>query len=131
MSFDPEKHGFKKISYTSAPGEVAHYELTSNEIELREYDMARLNVYLTQDRDFVNVWFGLLDAWGAEYQLGFADDQRLNFREIYDEFLFRGYIEDNETGKTILNALRIDRYSPQALRVDDEGKLECYQLAAA
>lgn len=130
MSFNPENHGFKKIGFIPAPGAVAHYEWLSNEVEKLEYDLLRLNVYLSQDGNFVNVWFGFLDALIAECQLGFVDDQRFNFNEMYTEPLFRGYIEDDETGQIILAALHIDKFLPQTLRLDDDGKLECYRLSA-
>lgn len=114
-----------------APGALTHYERVSDNIELLSYDLLRLNVYLSQDGDFINIWFGFLDAFGAESQLGFSDDQRFNFQEMYTDFLFRGYVDDDETGQTILAALRIDKFLPQALRLSDDGKLECYKLMAA
>lgn len=128
MSFNPQHHGFQKIDFTPAPG-ISFFELMSDKIALLEADFLRLNVYLSQDGDFINIWFGLLDTIAAEGQLGFQDDQRINFDQIYSEPLFRGYIEDSETAVTILNALRVGKkFTPQALRLDDQGRLECYRL---
>ena len=88
----------------------------------------RLNCYLTQDGDFVTVWYGLLDAHMTEISLGFADDPTLDFNEQYEEALFRGYITDNETGAIILKALRLDYQTPNILVMPEKGRLECRLL---
>lgn len=56
--FDPEKHGFLKLDYLIARG-VTLYELVVEGLDQTSYDVMRLNVYLTQDENFVTVWSGL------------------------------------------------------------------------
>lgn len=128
MPFKPEHHGFQKIGYKAQPGNIPHFELVTEHISPPEYDMLRLNIYVSLSSDFTNIWFGLLDSFMAECTLGFEDDPRLDFRQIYCEPLFRGYIQDNETGKIILEALRIEKFTPQVLSVNGQGKLECNLL---
>ena len=91
----------------------------------------RLNCYLSQDSDFVTVWYGLLDAHITETSLGFADDPTLDFNEQYEETLFRGYISNNETGTIILAALCLEQKTPNILVVPTKGRLECHLLKAS
>ena len=128
MAFAPEQHGFKSISFQTEAKSVHYYELESDQLPDGDYDPLRLNVYLSLDGAFANIWFGLLEPLLAEIKLGFQDDPDINFHEIYDELFFRGYIENNNDAAIILKALRINRHIPQALRRNENGQLECYSL---
>ena len=127
MAFDPTQHGFLKLDFTF-PGGVAVYELDLEGIDQDEHDTLRLNCYLSQDGDFVAVWHGLLDAHMTEMSLGFDHDPTFDFTEQYEEPLFRGYIENNETGAVILKALRLGQKTPNLLVVPERGRLECRLL---
>ena len=128
MAFDPRNHGFIKIDHMFQ-GVVQLYELEVAGVDHSSYDMMRLNNYLSQDDDFVNVWFGLIDAHMAEVSLEFANDPTFRFSEQYEEPLFRGYIPDDHAGGIILDALRLHQRAPNILTVSEEGKLECRLLA--
>ena len=127
--FNPAQFGFMKIEYKDSSGVTSYYELKSQDIISSDYDLHRLNIYLSQDGDFVNIWFGLLNAWGAEAHFGFTEDPSFNFNEQYNESLFRGFIADNDTGRRVLEALRCNRYKPQHLHLNEEGQLNCTRLA--
>lgn len=130
MTFDPAQHGFFKLDF-AFPGGVAIYELDLQGIDQSKHDTMRLNCYLSQDSDFVTVWYGLLDAHMTEISLGFADDPTFDFNEQYEETLFRGYISNNETGTIILAALRLEQKTPNILVVPTKGRLECHLLKAS
>ncbi len=129
MAFDPTKHGFLKLDF-AYPGGVAVYERDLDGIDQSTHDKMRLNCYLTQDGDFVTVWDGLIDAHLTGISLGFGDDPSFDFSEQYEEPLFRGYIGDDETGKIILKALRLEQKTPNILVVLEQGRLECHLLKA-
>lgn len=130
MAFRPTNHGFLTLDFTFPDG-VAVYELDLPGIDQSKHDTMRLNCYLTQDGDFVTIWHGLLDAHMTEISLGFADDPSLDFTEQYEEPLFRGYVDDDETGTIIINALRLEQKSPNVLVVPEHGRLECHLLKAS
>ncbi|MDU9007187.1 hypothetical protein [Sedimentitalea todarodis] len=130
MTFNPAQHGFFELDF-AFPGGVAVYELDLQGVDQNQHDTMRLNCYLSQDGDFVTVWYGLLDAHMTEISLGFADDPTLDFNEQYEETLFRGYIADNETGVIILKALRLDYQTPNILVMPEKGRLECHLLKAS
>ncbi|MEL6362231.1 MAG: hypothetical protein AAFR21_14230 [Pseudomonadota bacterium] len=127
MAFSPTHHGFFKLDFTF-PGGVTVYELDLVGIDQGAHDTLRLNCYLSQDGDFVTVWYGLLDAHMTEISLGFDHDPTFDFTEQYEEPLFRGYIEDDKTGAVILKALRLEQKTPNVLVVPEQGRLECHAL---
>jgi hypothetical protein len=132
MTFNPENHGFRKLDFTYAPGELAVYEYQVDGIDQSTHDFLRMAAYLTKDGSFVTIWNGLLDPFGAEHLIGIREHPELdsfNFKEQYDEQLFRGYIEDDETAALILKAVRIERFRPQILRRTEDGKFGCFLLA--
>jgi hypothetical protein len=129
MTFDPIQHGFLKLDL-AFPGGVPVYELDLEGIEQGTHDKMRLNCYLSQDGDFVTIWYGLIDAHMTEISLGFADDPTFDFSEQYEESLFRGYIATDETGAVILEALRLGLQTPNILILDETGRLECQLLKA-
>lgn len=128
--FDPERHGFRKLGLTG-PGEVLWFERRVPGLDLTRHDPLRLNVYLTRDRDYTTIWFGLIDPGIAEMQLGFFDDPVIRFSEVYQEILFRGLIDEGSFGAQILAAVRVERYLPSARRVNGDKQLECYLLDPA
>lgn len=126
--FLPTQHSFIELDF-SFQGKAKVYEHEREGIDQSSYDTMRLNTYLSQDGDFVTVWWGLIDATMTEIALGFSDDPTFNFREQYEEPLFRGYIPDNATGATILTALRFERMTPNILTLTEQEKLECHAIA--
>ncbi len=82
-------------------------------------DYFRLNVYLSQDRNFITVWFGLLETFSVD-QLIEEMGIDLNVNQQYNEPLFRGYIDSNETAQIILNTLRLGNFTPQVIHVKDD-----------
>lgn len=129
MAFNPTNHGFLKLDFTF-PGGVAVYERDLEGIDQSTHDTMRLNCYLSQDGDFVNVWDGLIDAHMTGISLGFGDDLTFDFSQLYEEPLFRGYIDDDETGLIILKALRLEQKTPNILVVPEQGPPECHLLGA-
>lgn len=130
MAFDPTRHGFLNLDF-KFPGGVAVYELDLPGIDQSKHDTMRLNCYLTQDIEFITVWYGLLDAHMTEISLGYADDPTFDFTEQYEEPLFRGYIDNDETGTIIFKALRLEQKTPNILGVPEHGRLECRLLKAS
>jgi hypothetical protein len=125
--FSPAEHSFIPLDF-AFPGGVKVFEHFREGIDHTKHDMMRLNTYLSQDGDFVTVWWGLIDSVMVEMKLGFFNDDNFRFHQTYDEPLFRGYISDNETGDTILNALRFEQTTPNILSLSKDGKLECNAL---
>lgn len=129
-SFDPTQHGFKKLDHEFEGG-LALYELILDGIDQSAHDQMRINVYLTQDGEYVTIWSGLIDSYMIELNLRAYVPDDFSFKEQYDRDLFRGYIEDDEAGAIILKALRVEKQSPNVLTISDEGKLECHALRSA
>ena len=126
--FTPTNHGFLKLDFMFPSG-VQVYEHACDGIDQTSHDKMRLNTYLSQDGEFVTVWWGLIDAHMTQLSLGFDGEPDFRFSEQYQEDLFRGYIPDDTTGTVILRALRFDRRTPNILSVTKDGKLECNALA--
>lgn len=122
--FDPLLHGFVILPKHRPPGEVRFYEWRNHACVDGTHDYHRLNGYLSQDRDFVTIWFGLLepiflDSWFQEAGLELPD---------YNEELFRGHIESEEQARHILKALRPHIWRPQILRPDPALHIVCELL---
>lgn len=122
--FDPTLHGFVRLKSYQPPG-FAVFEYNNHpRVAAGEHDFHRLNIYLSQDGDYVTVWNGLLDD-GLVDAL-FAE---LNLPPVeYTETLFRGYIDSDEQARIILRALRVDKALPQVLRRDPQYGIVCDQL---
>jgi len=86
-------------------------------------DYHRLNLYLSQDGDYVTIWFGLLET-AVLFEL-FGND---NKPPVYDEPLFRGHIESAEQARHILRALRPGTWPSQILRRDPAQGVICEML---
>lgn len=129
MAFDPTQHGFRKLDFSYVPGKLAVYEYSVEGLDQTSHDFLRMAAYLTQDGDYVTIWNGLLDPLSAECLIGVEYDDRFKFGEMYDEPLFRGYIENDEAAALILKAVRIDRFPPQVLRKTEDGKFGCFPMS--
>lgn len=121
--FEPCRHGFVLLLNHQPPGGPRFYERRNHSKADGTHDYHRLNVYLTQDGDFVTVWFGLLELWILAELFGDDDPPE------YDEPLFRGYIESEEQAGLILKALRLETFSPQILKRDATRGVTCDLLA--
>jgi hypothetical protein len=122
--FDPLLHGFVLLPKHQPPGNVNYYEMGNHPSVDGIHDYHRLNGYLSQDGEFVTVWFGLLEPllvvdWF--HQAGVSPPQ-------YNEDLFRGYIESDEQARHILKALSYRLWEPQILRRYPDGQIACEDL---
>ncbi|MGH7867996.1 MAG: hypothetical protein ACREP9_10310, partial [Candidatus Dormibacteraceae bacterium] len=59
--FDPVRHGFVLLQDWQSPGGVRFYEYRNAPLVDGQHDHHRLNLYLSKDREFVTIWFGLLE----------------------------------------------------------------------
>ena len=112
--FDPTAHKLVPLPDYRPPGGVRFYEYHNHVCVDGKPDHLRLNLCLTQDGQFVTIWFGLLEkvlveSWFRHHGLEPVD---------YDEPLFRGYIESEDGARHILQALRVDRIFPQILKAE-------------
>lgn len=128
-SFDPLDFGFRRFDLTYASLEFFERDLGSGGDE--KPDPARINVYLTKDGDFVTVWSGLFDIAITEGIFEAKSVEGFDLFRQYNEDLFRGHITTCEEAAVILKALRLERYLPAKLRVDEAGCLLCENLKQA
>ena len=119
-TFNPLDFGFDKLDLQH--GSLRFYEYRSGDFCDGKLNRHRINLYLTQDGDFVTIWHGLFDAAFVDQafhdlmkQIG-QDD--FDFAGSYNTGLFRGDITTEDEAKTILKAIRYDRFSPSILRID-------------
>jgi hypothetical protein len=114
--FDPVAVGFVLLQdYRMAP-DVCVYEYRNHVAVDGQYDVLRLNVYLTTSSDFVTIWHGLIEPSMVEglFDLPIKD---FDFQAMYCTPLFRGYLEDQQEAIVVLNALRLKGHgTPQVLR---------------
>ena len=121
QNFNPIDFDFHRLDF--AMGDLQFYE-KKFDFELPETpDFHRLNVYLSQDGNFVTIWFGLLETFSVD-QLLEKMGIDLDASQQYNEPLFRGYIDSNETEQIILKALRLDKFTPQFIHVQN-GEFRC------
>jgi hypothetical protein len=125
-TFDPTAFSFLKLRGFEFPGGVAVYEYANHPAVDGNPDFLRINAYLSKDGDFVTIWRGLLEPLFAESNLGFVEvPDGFDFREGYNEELFRGYIEFAEQARHVIKALRLDAVPPQVLSSGTDGRLRC------
>ncbi len=112
--FRPEDFGFFRRRDWSPEG-IEFYEKDHESIDKsREKDWERLNLYLTRSDNFTCIWYGVIDpivadvAYEEKYGFTWSDGNR-------EESLFRGYIENRFEAEIILEAIRMNRFSPQYL----------------
>jgi len=122
-TFNPVAHDFVLLqSFDPAPG-VQFYEYRNHSAVNGTHDLYRLNYYLSQDGDFVNVWYGCPDPMAYDVLSQKIGEEVPDF----EERMFRGYIETAIQGEHIIKALRLSENSPQVLRTAEE-KLVCEHL---
>ena len=122
--FDPALHGFVLLPGHRPTVDVSFYERRNHGCVDGKHDYRRLNLYLSQDGQFVTIWFGLLESILVEALFRDHGLEPVN----YDEMLFRGYIESGEQAVHILRAVRSDDMLPQTLRVDAAHGIVCASL---
>lgn len=127
VGFNPCDYGFKRldISYRG----LTFYERDLNMEPKTKPDFLRLNVYLTQDGHFVTIWSGLFDPALSEGVLPGNVPDGFDIREMYNQDLFRGYIETDSAASVVIKALRLEKYPPNLLEADSDGRLVCSTLA--
>ena len=129
-TFNPLDFGFVKLN--PEYGSLRFYEYRSGDFCDGIMNRHRINVYLTQDGDFVAVWDGLFDT--ALVGQAFRDLIEkvvlgdVDFFATYHTPLFRGHIETQDEAKIILKALRFDRLRPSMLRIDEHNRICCDSL---
>lgn len=128
--FNPLDFGFVKLGLQH--GSLSFYEYRSGDFCDGTLKPHRLNLYLTQDGEFVTVWHGLFDAAFVDQafhdllkQVGHRD---FDFAGTYNVALFRGYIETQDEATLILKAVRYTGFSPSILRIDAENCICCDPL---
>lgn len=128
--FDPLEFGFVKLGLQN--GSLCFYEYQSGDFCDGTMDRYRINVYLSQDGDFITVWHGLFDpAFIDQDHLDFLEKLGLgdfDFSANYDTPLLRAYIENNEQADVILKSLRFEKMLPSCIRIDNEQGLICDRL---
>lgn len=129
-SFDPLDFGFVKLNLQN--GSLCFYEYRSGDFCDGKMDRHRINVYLTQDGDFVTVWHGLFDPAFIDQKyfdllekFGLGD---FNFSENYNTPLLRAYIENKDQAEVILASLRFERFLPSIIQIDEERGIVCARL---
>ncbi len=125
-TFNPIKFGFKRVDIDPAGYDV--YEKDLGKLTDGKPDFLRLNVFLSQSGSFVTIWSGVFDPAISEGALKFENSHLIDFSSLYYEVHFCGHIDDNETAKIILDAVRLGNYRPSKLELDDEGRLCCNVL---
>jgi hypothetical protein len=129
--FDPTEFGFVLLKGFQFPGGVHVYEYGNHPTVDGAPDFLRLNVYLSRDGSYVTIWHGLLEPIAAEAKLAHARAPKDGFdlHSLYDERLFKGYVDSAETAKHVFNALRIGQPGhhalPQVLSVTAGNTLRC------
>ena len=135
MTFDPTQFGFVQLKDFRIADSVSVYEYQNHSAVDGTKDFLRLNLYLTLDGTYVTIWHGLLEPLFAEAE--FADGRLasvarpadMDFIHSYNEDLFRGDIDSEETAEHIFKALRVgagERYAlPQVLTGGTDNTLTC------
>ncbi len=121
--FCPEACGFVLLPKVNPQG-IRHYELNNHAEVNGVHDFARLNVYLTWDDDFVNIWYGPVDCVMMRVLF---EKQGMTYQS-QDEKLFRGYISSKDQADVILSSLRYDKMQPCHYILDESGGLVCATL---
>jgi len=128
-TFDPTKFNFTLLEDFSFPGDVSVYEYKSHPIVDGCKDFLRLNLYLSADRSYITIWFGLLEPIFAEAALESATRPNNFDFATYNEDLFRGHIDSVEAAKWIFKALRVGESGhyaqPQVLSRGADNNLRC------
>jgi len=125
QKFNPLDFGFIQVA---KPFDTLHfYEYNSGDFCDGLVDPHRLNVYLTQDGDFVTVWHGLFDPTFIDQSfhdlLEKAGQPHFDFTANYHTQFFRGYIETKEQADVILHSLRYQNMVPSFIYIDEDQRI--------
>lgn len=128
-TFEPEAFHFIKLRNFAFPGAVAVFEYHNHPGVDGTPDFLRINVFLSKDAGFVCIWSGLLDTVIAESMLaGVRMPPDTDLRALYQQDVFRGFIETSDEAACIIKVLRLDSRTsfpfPQRL-TGDGGALSC------
>jgi hypothetical protein len=125
--FDPTAAGFMLLPDFTMADTLSFFEYRCHAVVDGKADVMRLNVYLTQDGDFVTIWFGLIEPFMAEglFEPPITD---LDFQSMYQQPLFRGYIANQSEASVILNSLRLNTYGAPQVLLGAPHDIRCGQL---
>jgi hypothetical protein len=133
-NFDPTRFNFVLLEDFRIPGDVPVYEFKNHSTVNGKKDFLRLNLYLSVDREYVTIWFGLLEPMFAEIELASAAKHEDFDFSSYNEDLFKGYVDSDEAAGYIFKALRVaesHRYAqPQVLSKGANNELRCDLMQA-
>lgn len=108
MSFDPENHGFIRLTDFKLGGSVDVFECRTHSAVDGHVDLLRLNIYISRDGTFVTIWSGLVEPWLVESKFNLVPHvHELDFTNLYNEPLFCGRIEDNDDATVILRCIGV------------------------
>ena len=129
-NFNPQDFGFVKID--KAYKSLNFYEYNSGGFCDGTIDPHRLNVYLTQDGDFVTVWHGLFDPAFVDQAfhdlIERTDREQFDLTANYHTQFFRGHIETKEQADVILASLRYEKMVPSVIYIHEDGYIACDAL---
>jgi hypothetical protein len=122
--FKPEAFNFVMLRDFAFPGPVDVFEYRNHPCVDGTPDFLRVSVFLSKDASYVCIWSGLLDTILAEHRLeGVRTPPDTDLAALYQQDVFRGYIETADEAACILEALRLDSRAwfplPQKLIGDD------------
>jgi len=123
--FDPRDFGFRCFELHN---DTLHFFELDLGFDNTKPDLHRLNTYLTQDGDFVTIWWGFFDAGMVQFEMEGKVPEGFNFKEQYDTEMFRGFIENKAEAEIILKSIRFDERKAQSIFWDDENRLSCEVL---
>jgi hypothetical protein len=131
--FEPAAFRFIKLRDFTFPGPVDVFEFRNHPCVDGTPNFLRINVYLSKDANYVCIWSGLLDTLLAEHLLeGVRMPPDTDLAALYQQDVFRGYIETADEAACILKALCLDSRTwfplPQRL-TNDDGALCCTMQA--
>lgn len=134
VGIDPERHGFRLLQGFQFDGIVDVFEWANHAAVDGQPDFLRLNVYLSQDRQFVTLWWGLLEPILAEARFTeLVRRHELRFHEMYRETLFRGYVSTDGDIEVILRTTQVTtgrRFTSPQVLTGAPDNLNCDVLAA-
>lgn len=127
--FNPENHNFIDLKRKN-PWNLRFFEYRAHPAVDGEINYCRLNVFVSCDGDFYQIWYGLLDSMitGGILRKKYPDidlPKDFDFSQYDEPFLFSGHIESEEQARYILKAFRLDGRGMHELRMDEKKGLVC------
>lgn len=129
QAFNPLDFAFCMLD--AQHGSLRFYEYRAGPFCDGRIDRHRITLYLTQDGEFVTLWYGLFDPLLVDQTLRDAVavlDDDFDFADAYNTSLFRGCITSEDEARIILNVLRLEKFAPSILRLDEHERLCCDRL---